>query len=82
MTRDKKILLIDDEGLMTLTLANALERNGYEVWVAKNGSDGVVLAEEEDFDLIISDIWMPGIDGVETVRQIFEVIKARGAKRV
>ena len=46
----KKILLIDDEELITRTLANALEKQGYEVLVAKSGNDAIVMAEEEDFE--------------------------------
>ena len=78
----KKILLIDDEELITRTLANALERSGYEVLVAKNGQDALVMAEEENFDLIISDIRMPGLSGVDTVRQILQGIKDRGSERI
>lgn len=78
----KKILLIDDEELITRTLAKALERQDYEVLVAKNGQDAVVMAEAEEFDLIVSDIRMPGLDGVETVRRIFEALKERGAKKI
>ena len=66
----KKILLIDDEELITRTLARALEKSGYEVLVAKRGEDALIMAEEEEFDLIISDIRMPGPDGVDTVKKI------------
>ena len=78
----KKILLIDDEELITRTLANALEKHGYEVWVAKKGDDALVMTEEEDFDLIISDIRMPGMNGVETVKKILEGLKLRGAEKI
>ena len=74
----KKILLIDDEELITRTLANSLERAGYDVLVAKSGNDAIVMAEEEDFDLVVSDIRMPGLNGVETVRRILDVIQKKG----
>lgn len=77
----KKILLIDDEELITRTLANGLEKIGYEVFVAKNGTDGLIMAEEEVFDLIISDIRMPGLNGVETVRNIMESVQKRGLRK-
>ena len=78
----KKILLIDDEELITRTLANALERAGYEVLVAKSGQDAIVMAEEEDFDLIISDIRMPGLNGIDTVKGILKATKARGQTKL
>lgn len=78
----KKILLIDDEELITRTLALALEKNGYEVLVAKNGSDAIAMAEEEEFDLILSDIRMPGLNGIETVKQLLHTIKKRGLKKI
>lgn len=78
----KRILLIDDEELITCTLAKGLEKQGYDVLVAKNGDDAIVMTEEENFDLIISDIRMPGLDGVETVRRVRDVVKGRGLKSV
>lgn len=78
----KKILLIDDEELITRTLANALEKNGYEVLVAKNGRDAIIMAEEEDFDLIISDIRMPGMNGVEVVQKIRQVVKKKATGKI
>lgn len=78
----KKILVIDDEELITQTLAKALEKSGYEVLIAKTGSDAAVMSEEEDFDLIISDIRMPGLNGVETVRHVVEAMKGMKKKEV
>lgn len=66
----KKILVIDDEELIIRSLRKLLEKNGFMVFVAKNGQDALVMAEEEDFDLIVADIRMPGMNGVETVESI------------
>jgi CheY-like chemotaxis protein len=66
----KKILVIDDEELLTKTFAKVLERKGYDVYIAKNGEDACVIAEEEVFDLIIADIKMPGMDGIETIKRL------------
>lgn len=66
----KKILVIDDEEIIIKSLSKLLEKNGYEVFIAKNGQDAIVMTEEEDFDLIVADIRMPGINGVETVESI------------
>jgi CheY-like chemotaxis protein len=70
----KKILVIDDEELIIKSLVKLLEKEGYDVFVAKNGQDALAMIEEEQFDLIISDIRMPGINGVDTVRLIHGVL--------
>lgn len=66
----KKILVIDDEELLIRTMSRLLEKSGYEVYTAKNAADAQVMAEEEEFDLIISDIRMPGKNGLEIVKAI------------
>ncbi|HOE68685.1 MAG: Transcriptional regulatory protein YycF [Candidatus Omnitrophica bacterium ADurb.Bin292] len=77
----KQILVIDDEELITKSLVLALERNGYEVLVAKHCDEAVAMAESIDFDLIISDIRMPGPDGIETVTRVLDVMTRRGIKQ-
>jgi len=77
----KKILVIDDEELITKSLVLALEKSGYEVLVAKRCDDALAMAEAIDFDLIISDIRMPGIDGIETVRRILDLMITRKIKQ-
>ncbi|MDD4909077.1 MAG: response regulator [Candidatus Omnitrophica bacterium] len=74
----KKILVIDDEELITKTFCKLLEKSGLEVLIAKRYDDALILAEESDFDLIISDIRMPGQSGVDTVSQIRDTLKGRG----
>lgn len=66
----KRILVIDDEELIVRSLKKLLEKNGFDVFIAKNGQDALAMAEEEDFDLIIADVRMPGINGVETVQSM------------
>ena len=66
----KKILVVDDEEILTATFVKLLETARYDVLVASRGEDAVVMAEEDDFDLIICDIRMPGQDGVKTIQQI------------
>lgn len=75
---EKKILVIDDEELIIKSLEKLLEKNGFDVYVAKNGQDAIVMAEEEHFDLIIADIRMPGLNGVETVKAILEKSESGG----
>jgi len=78
----KKILVIDDEELIVRTLKKLLEKNGFTVFVAKNGQDALVMVEEEPFDLIVGDIRMPGMNGVETLHAIYEGLQKRGVKRI
>lgn len=65
-----KVLYIDDDvGLRTLA-ARALARRGYDVVLAERGEDGVALAAAEPFDLIAVDHYMPGLDGLETLKRL------------
>ena len=75
MPDKKRILVIDDEELLIKTFDRLLEKQGYEVYTVKNGADAIVMVEEEQFDLIITDIRMPGDDGVETIKKIDEIQK-------
>ena len=78
---EKKILVIDDEELITRTFCKLLEKEGLEVLVAKRNEDAIVFAEEEDFDLIISDIRMPGQNGIQTIRQIEKLLVLQNRKK-
>jgi DNA-binding NtrC family response regulator len=64
----KKILVIDDEEKILDVLECALQSEGYEVRCAGNGKEGMKLLQSEPFDLIVSDIIMPEMDGFELVR--------------
>jgi two-component system, NtrC family, response regulator AtoC len=63
-------LLIDDEELTLRTISRGLRQDGFEVFTALSGEDGLKLFHEEKPDLILLDIVLPGIDGVEVLRQI------------
>jgi CheY-like chemotaxis protein len=65
-----RILVIDDDQAVRLTIQLVLERAGHEVTLAGNGTQGVQLFGDDDFDLLIVDIFMPGMDGLETMRDI------------
>lgn len=77
----KKILVIDDEELIIRSLSKLLEKNGYEVLIAKNGQDALAMADEEAFDLIVADIRMPGMNGVETMQSLYENLEKRNLER-
>jgi adenylate cyclase len=68
----KKILLVDDEPEFVDMIRMRLEANGYEVIVAHNGAEGLKKAAEENPNLILLDVMMPGMDGfrvLATLRQ-------------
>jgi CheY-like chemotaxis protein len=73
----KRILVIDDEEILTRSFSKLLERGGYEVFVVKRGLDALEMAEEASFDLIICDIRMPGIDGIDTIVKLREGFRQR-----
>jgi CheY-like chemotaxis protein len=73
-----KILIVDDEEDVRIALQQVLERAGYEVSVAATGNEGLDLLNKERADLVITDVIMPGIDGITTARKIRE--KYRGTR--
>ena len=68
-----KILWIDDEIDLLKPHILYLEEKGYVVEKVTNGRDGIVKVEEENFDLVLLDQVMPGIDGISTLREIKEI---------
>lgn len=67
------ILLVDDDPEILESMRAALEANGYTVTTARDGSQGLALAERQDFDLLILDMMMPKRSGflvLETLRQL------------
>ena len=76
--KGKKILLIDDEQDILEILSYNLEKEGYQVFMANNGNEGIAKAKEIIPDLILLDVMMPEKDGIETcqeMRQIKELQK-------
>jgi len=65
-----KVLVIDDEPQIRRALRAGLERGNWEVLLAANGEEGLDMAAENNPDVIILDLAMPGIDGYEVCRQI------------
>lgn len=77
----KKILLVDDDPLVIKTLQKCLHSYGYEVETALSGQEAVEKVKERDFDLIISDVRMPNMDGAETIAKIRQVSQEKNHKR-
>lgn len=65
-----RILIIDDDTSVRDVLRQMLEREGYEVDEACNGDDGVRIFNEHRQDLVITDILMPGMGGVQTIMEL------------
>jgi two-component system, cell cycle response regulator DivK len=66
----KKILVVEDNEKNMYLISFILEKMGHNVIAAKTGEEGVVLALKERPDLILMDIQLPGINGLETTRRI------------
>ena len=71
----KSILVIDDEELVVESIKRLLKKEGYSVTIAKSGKEAMERIKELDFNLIVSDIRMPEIDGVEIIKGIREYLK-------
>ncbi|TYO95391.1 response regulator transcription factor [Desulfallas thermosapovorans] len=65
-----KILLVDDEQLLVKGLKRSLENEGYEVQAAYNGTEALSLVRSEPVDLVVLDIMLPEMDGLEVCRRI------------
>ena len=66
----KKILCADDEMAIRLLVSEELKEEGYVVYTAANGREALNIIEEVPLDLVILDIKMPEMDGIEALRQI------------
>ncbi len=66
----KKILLVDDEAAIVQSLRYNLEKNGYQVTAAGDGRSAIALAASEEPDLVILDIMLPLLDGIEACKEI------------
>lgn len=64
------ILAVDDEASILQSLSGILSDEGFEILTASNGYEALKIIEEESPDLVLLDIWMPGIDGIETLQEI------------
>ncbi|WP_243371000.1 sigma-54 dependent transcriptional regulator [Geotalea sp. SG265] len=70
--RKTKILVVDDEHLIRWSLEQNLKKQGYEVYTAGNGEDALRLVREEQPELVLLDIQLPGIGGLEVLEKIKE----------
>ena len=68
------ILIVDDEEAILTSLSSILQDEGYEVVVAKNGAEALRIYTMDPPDLMLLDIWMPEMDGMETLRRVRELV--------
>ena len=65
-----KILLVDDEVVFTQNMAKLLINRGYVVTAVNSGDAAIQALEEKDFDVVVLDLKMPGLDGITTLKEI------------
>lgn len=65
-----KILLVDDEVVFTENMSELLKIRGYHVRAVNDGESAIRALKEEDFDVVVLDLKMPGMDGLTTLREL------------
>jgi DNA-binding NtrC family response regulator len=71
-TKRGRLLIVDDETELKSALCETLADEGYETVGASNGAEGLKALERQDFDLLLSDLMMPGMDGIQMLRKALE----------
>jgi two-component system NtrC family response regulator len=66
----KTILIVDDEPNYLIVLTELLQEEGYDVFTAQSGEEGLKIVKEIDLDLVITDMRMPGMDGLALLKEI------------
>lgn len=67
---ERKILIVDDEPNIVMSLEYAFKKKEFQVFVARDGTEALEIAEAHKPDIILLDIMMPQMDGYETLRQV------------
>jgi YesN/AraC family two-component response regulator len=68
-----KILIVDDEAIILMSWEKALKSAGYEVTTALNGKEAIEIVHDHKPDIVITDLIMPEMDGVELCRRILKI---------
>jgi two-component system, chemotaxis family, chemotaxis protein CheY len=68
MVASLKILIVDDVDAVRLSLSSAFRVRGYDTVLASDGAEGMALAQKTMFDFLITDIWMPGMNGLQLLK--------------
>jgi two-component system, NtrC family, nitrogen regulation response regulator NtrX len=70
MMTDTSVLIVDDEEGIRETLSGILQDEGYNVITAGSGENALIILKEQNPDLVLLDVWLSGIDGIETMQEI------------
>jgi DNA-binding NtrC family response regulator len=66
---EARLLIVDDEEIALLNLQHVMEKEGYQVTAARSGAAAVKLLEQKDFDVVLTDLRMEGVDGMDVLRK-------------
>jgi DNA-binding response OmpR family regulator len=66
------ILIVDDEPNIVMSLEFLMRKNGYQVGIARNGSEALAAIDQTPYDLVLLDVMMPDVDGYQVCRAIRE----------
>ncbi|CUU35941.1 MAG: response regulator [Fimbriimonadales bacterium] len=69
-THQRHVLIVDDDDLVRETLRFVLEEGGYQVWSVSHALDALAVLERQPIDIVLSDIFMPGMNGFDLLKQI------------
>jgi UDP-3-O-[3-hydroxymyristoyl] N-acetylglucosamine deacetylase len=67
---EKKVLVVDDEESVVQSITGVLEDEGFQVAKAKSGEEAIKVFQQEEPDVTLLDIWMPGMDGIEVLKRL------------
>lgn len=70
MSGQKRVLVVEDEMLIRTLLLEVLSDNGFEVSLARDGEESLEQLGTNSFDLVITDIQMPGVDGIKMLKEM------------
>lgn len=73
MSKKPRILVVDDEAAMRESLMDWLMEDDYEVSAASSGEEAISIVQDKDFEVVLLDLKMPGMDGLETMKRIKEI---------
>ncbi len=74
------ILIVDDEPNIVMSLEFLMRKNGYQVGIARNGTEALAAIDHTPYDLILLDIMMPDVDGLEVCRNLRQRPDCRATK--